>query len=388
MDDLPHLCLELIYNNLIKTSHGNLEKEYKLSNHAAKYALVGNKMFTKLAELLWEIIEPNCKQVAIKKLQKCHLEWQEFKNNYQSYLDKIPKLKLHNLTAQSKVKELKTALLEFNITKSGKRKAEYWEMLESAVNQSNKSIKDLEYIRDTPPTLSKCWLSKRKINEITRYKQIKISISKARKDYLLTDKELNQLPCDNKLYSLPDIEELVLNKYKSIEEFDEAIKKRNYFSNMQKELKQQAKFLKITEIDNLLGQDNLENLLSISDKSVQYYNNYINNGGNKSELQSCMNKYLELENAGVFRDDSKLCLKYIETNLVTLDYVINTMLEMRFLYTHTKYEYYREEIFYELPYNIRHYVNVSEEAKERAIKNLKNPLSYPDLPLRFKQWIK
>ena len=236
MDTLPQLCIDQIVRYLSTTYHGQKEQEHKICFYAAKCALVGNDIFNNMAQMLWEIIEPKCTKKTIKKFELEMKEWERFE-------EFIPKKKL--------------------------RKA------------FNKKITRVAY--KPKPRLSRCFISQQKRQEILKHKNEKITILKAKKDYLISNKYLSQLKqFDEDQYLLVDIEDLILKKYKSKEEFE-----------LKKELNQQNKNMRKLEIENLFGMDNIVLLLDISIKSKQYYNNYINNGGNKKELQACMNKYLQ-----------------------------------------------------------------------------------------------
>jgi hypothetical protein len=418
MDKLPPLCQELILKNLT-------EKDYQICLYAANCALVGNNAFTNLAQLLWEIVDPGCTDHAYTTLEKEIDNWQLLNDNFQTNLDAIPKPKTipPNITSKSTIKDLRATLLEFNIKKSCSLKADYWELLQASAQIAQadytNALKDLELKKDTYPTLSKCFIrpdKRLKIKKVkTDYKTKRITATKAKTEYMLTEKELKTINCElvrnphygsaapMRLYLLSEIETLHNNKFKNKKEVDQTKLKRENKAQKAKETHDRNIALRKQELKDLFNEQEFNRLLAYSDESYEDYEKYLQQGkpSIKTKLQMSLNRMIELRTAlesrnCELREDSKLCLNYINDNSDNLQYVVDMMLEMKFLFAHTNYSQYRQDIFDELVEQELEYeyyydaeelgLEASEKAKKRAIKYLPNALSYPDLPPRFKQW--
>ena len=419
METIPPLCLDLILNNHIISPNGYAEKDYKICIYAANYALVGNQFFTDFARLLWNVVDPKCSDIHHKNYEKELKDWEELNAKYEIYLDNIPKPKQSNLLANSKIKEFQEELLKFNIRRKSGNKSDYWKLLQDAIQQDQlrytKAIEDLEDKRDTRPTLPKCFIRPEIIKKIKNVKEQRITITKAKKEYLLTDKDLESLKYESvqnphyrsaapmKLYLLSEIEELHDKKFKNKKELNKAIEKREIKALKAKETHQRNRITRQQELNSLFTESELTRLIEYSDVCFKYYDKYLDCGNQnmKNNLQQCLNRMIQLresleEHGCELRQDSRLCLNYINYDDEYLGDIVETMVEMKFLFTHTNYQNHRDEIFTRLIEEERefgHYydfeemsLEATEKAKKKAIKNLPNALSHPDLPPRFRQW--
>lgn len=410
MDSLPIDCLAIVCKHIANSF------EDEVVRTAAVLALVGNKTMTQLSHMLWEQVQPGCHKESAKVYKKKVADWEKFKCVSVEELERLSMpLERHTVSQNNKLKELIAICELLRIPKSG-TKAKLLENINNAYQQQEEQQKrKLETITqkyNTPPKQSLCPISNQFIENVISNRKKKIVSSTAKQDYLLNDKDLTHIQCEYvknphyscaapmKLYRVVDVEKYVVMKFGSYLAFAHEKKERTARKQQRqntlrrnKEEKQQ-RFLEYLQYNNIEYRE----VCNYSEMADELYEKCDIDG-----LLDCVNRFHELKGAllqkqCILRNDSKLCKMYVEGETEhTLEEVVDTMEEMKFLFTHTNYKVVRDQIADKLAEEQRRYdgyvdwedVNLlaSAEAKKIAMHKWmkEHPMPYTNtiVPLRL-----
>ena len=184
MDDIPLLCLDLIVSKIL-----DREGSHKLAKHAATMASVGNPTCTTIARILWEYIDPGCTVKARKLYEKKLVDWRSFAES------SIPPVPTIVITMENKATEIKEICAALNCKRSG-TKAEMLTSIQDKIN--NLTISRAEKIDSMKnrPKMPACYVTKTMRDIIIENRNKKIAATTAKKDYMLSEKDLGKLTCE------------------------------------------------------------------------------------------------------------------------------------------------------------------------------------------------
>ena len=423
MDKLPILCIDKIIKDLTYDKYGDRIGNHELCKDAANLALAGNETFTDMARILWEIIDPGCTKYAIKLYNENIDELKCFVSNYDKHVAnvEIPLQRDIQVSSKLRVVDLKIICKQLGCKVSG-TKATLLQYIQDVKDKAEteylNKLQFLDKKRVKEPTKPKCYITPIKRNYIIKKREKLITLSAAKKDYMIYKNDLEKIKCilvsnypggtPMRRYKEIDIEKAAKEKYGSLKDQKELRKNREIASKQTQELhilnKVTRKNDMIAYIDTHMI--NIDDLFDISNHAEEIYNGWIYNGiGVLTDIQVYWDRYQELTQAleargCELRNDSKLCAKYIDgTTTNNLEYVIERMYEMKFLFTHTNYENIRSDIVDKLIKNKYGYIDwssvnimASTTAQTRAVALWKKSMGdaandFPGLPIRFKSCI-
>jgi hypothetical protein len=149
MDDLIPVFDELI-NCFTYDKYNELIPEHLLCKDAANLALIGNELFTLLAQQLWEHIEPGCAKIAANVHAKALARW---KKGHFEMPPKPPELPT-DVNSDSKVIILRQVCKDIGC-KSATTKAQLWENIQKHIEEKNAEYEKKVAIAIKRPKLSK-----------------------------------------------------------------------------------------------------------------------------------------------------------------------------------------------------------------------------------------
>ena len=396
MDELPILCIDKITQYL-----AGKDPPKRLVKESARCALVGNSVFTTIAHMLEEKIDPGCTRKAQDDFKKRYSEWEDFVRNFDSKM-----ALLSTVDPTKKLPELKQQCRSLGISPTGTKPQLCARLNEYAIKEKNK----LQERRDNPPTLQKCFVTPEMRKEIFNKRMERATATDAKSRFMLNDKDLAKIPHVVKhnhryggymrLYLIDDLENFMNQKYKDPEE-ERA--RREAMTNKRNETRQrniEQNRIKIQQIRAQLH-TNINALLNYSDDARITLSSNEPIALIVEQLNSMWGRYVALTTALTarncnLRNDSKICRMYIEKNIGEISNIVETMLEMKFLFAHTKYSEIRGQIANRLA---REWVReqgfvdwndvnerASNEAKSEAMKrwSLRNSV-HAGVPERLKQ---
>jgi hypothetical protein len=368
MDSLPIDCLNLVCKNITYSF------EDEIVRTAASIALVGNKTMTQLSHMLWEKVQPGCHKESAKLYVKKVKEWKQFQSVYEEEFKKLSTpLERYTVNQTSKLKELIVICELLHIPKSG-TKAKLLENINIAYEKQEEQRKrQLETITkkyNTSPKQSACPVSSQYIENVISNRKRKIVSSTAKQDYLLNDKDMTHIQCEYvknphyscaapmRLYCIVDVERYAVKKFGSYVAFTNEKKARTIRNLQRQNTVRKNKQEKRQRFLEYLQQNNVEyrEVCDYSEQADELYEKCDIDG-----LLGCVNRYYKLKSAlsqkqCILHNDSKLCKMYIEGETEhTLEEVVETMEEMKFLFTHTNYKLLRDQIAEKLSEEQRRY---------------------------------
>lgn len=391
MDQLPDLCIDKIVSFIAKDL-----PRHRLSSQMANIALVGNEVFTDISRILCEVIDPGCTEWTYKAHEKTMKEHQEFCNNIDTYiasLDPVPSI-TEGLTHDSKVVDLKNECRRLGVPVSAPNKAQLWTRIQTVIedkdHERKQEIKRIYERAKNPPVISKCFVRPQAREEITKLKSQLITATRAKKEYVLTESDLDKLPCTlannphykcaapMRLYKLVDIMDLANAKHASLEDARSRRQSIALKAAVTRQQNTEALYQRVNETLDTWGV-NQDALRIYSRRATIFLDNLSSRNEHAvlSELRECWQRLVHLRSAlaqkGLaLRQDSRLCSSFIDYNNGDLDEIVSTMEEMNFYFEHTNYERLREEAFDRIVRREKYYKGIhtdaSEDGKEKALR--------------------
>jgi len=386
MDRLPPLCIDLIASFIDK----DLPRD-QLVRTAATVALIGSAAFTTLAQSLFEIIDPGCCVAAHKTLALETEEHRKLCEDLDAFA--VPKFQLSpGITETSKVVALKEECRRFGrfgCPLSARNKAAMWANITAALEESHreyeKNIQSLrEHATKPPPKLPTCFIRKEARKEIEEMRAKLITATRAKSEYLLNEKDLDNLACNLKrnphyrsaapmrLYRVVDVINAAHMKHSG--KLEKARARR--IESAQKRVNKHAHNVESVHASlETLGVD-INRLSGFSSHTVTLLQNITarNIEMTVCNVHECWTRLIRLERAleqrgCSLRSDSRLCQAYIDYGHGNVSSIVNTMNEMRFFFGHTGYDRLRTAAFTRLRAIDGMYDGISEDASNEAKVN-------------------
>lgn len=414
------LCVTMIVDKMAINKHGEKEQIHRLSKHAAYMALIGDASFTMMARMLWEIIDTGCTKHARDSYRKQIDEWNSFKVNYENIVTNATKFYENKLTLQNKADEIKKVCIEFGCKRSGTKADMLAEISKTIKTKNDKVLETLASLKkqyDTEPVMPACYITQNMRDMIVERTTKRITASTAKSEYMLSEKELEALGCElrvnphyrsgppMRLYKLIDVLDASDKKYGSLLNKKLAKEKRGARTAKAQATKQSNLEHQTASINEDLQTAgvNTQQLFQMSLRAEDEYMRLCSTkNANASILVQMWNRLTQLGVAlagkqCVMRTDSRLCIEYIDNGYGSVDSIVETMCEMKFLFAHTNYKSIRDDIADKMAREMIEYdgyvswsdINplASEKAKVKAIEEwagrTTNPKAFPGLPMRF-----
>lgn len=392
METLPHDCLYIISQYIADDFEDGIVRTSATISLVAKSTL-------QLSTMLWDRLEPGCHTANSRNWLKKMKEWETFKNNFHSELEKVSTpIERPSVSHRNTLKELSALCENLKVSKSG-TKAKLLENIAKAfdVLDAERQQKRDNLVRqyNTKPRQNTCPVSTKYISKINNVRSTQIVASTAKKDYGLNDDDLSKIDCKfvrnphyscaspMRLYRRVDIERYLSSKYGGYKAYLAEQKRKALQKQKRQNTQLKNRDEKQKQFNDYLAKNNInhDEVCGYSETANNYYSKY-----NLDDFLECVNRYNALQEAlrqrnCILRHDSKLCKMYIDGDTTyTLYEVADIMEEMQFLFAHTNYEEIRNEIADKLAEEYYEYdrcvcwrdvnAEASEEAKVIAIRQL------------------
>lgn len=352
--DLPDLCIGIIADKLWDSL-----KFYDAAETAAHCASVGNPVFSSLSVLLFNMLDPSG-DVTVGSTSIVVTE----KNT-------LIELKYYCKQLGLSITGTKPVLIQKIKSKLASMRPKY-----------------------------KCPVGEATRKHLREYKAKRVTVTTAKKTYKLTEGDLGRINYEEtrnphyrsaapmRLYRLIDVERLH-------DEKRDEIKKKEERATKARETRKKRVGSRQKEMDTLLqslGVD-IVTMGSRFPEIMDMYNDSIKSKYNLEIVAQAIKRicgryvYLRdaLRDAGCeLRADSRMCENYVLNGTFSLDKVVETMVEMKFLFQHTNYNNVRYNIFRELKAEERRYSYCDED----VIQNLNDQASEQAKKQVVRQWAK
>lgn len=215
-----------------------------------------------------------------------------------------------------------------------------------------------------------------KIDEYKRRTSL-INVTKVKQEFFLTENDLQ--PYSYKVKQNPVYRNGPNMRLYRVKDIEQAFYKK--FNTYNKSLVSEKKLVKRTAVKEKIVNNFIANtshlftddaeralFLDVSERAASCYNS----SRDAKTFIECARRFQELK-ASLraascdLRKDSRLCINYIDYGSYDVTYIVNTMMEMKFLFMHTNYEQIRNQLIVDAGHYAHRYY-ISDEAKTIALE--------------------
>ena len=396
-----------------------------VATDAASCALVGSEIFTSVAWALFERLDPGCTEEAARALQErlgAHdrfvaEEYDRMVADVEAECSAATQLRV---APTSSLADLKAECKRMGVRVSGTKDV-LWRNVQGSIalaqTTRERKLRELEARRLQAPRMPRCPVRAATRAQLSAFFTRSVTASTAKKDYGLSDRELEALPCKlvsnpyyrsaapMRLYPLIEVyrasrkkkvAQLAASARAALTKKAEAAAKRKQSraENLARAVSQLTQRLEHAHVD-------VDELCGANEDACRVYESFKRSSAKSADrvattLEDMWSRYVELrdalQDAGCeFRDESRLCRAYVTDGDGDIEDIVTTMCEMKFFFECTDYDALREGFG---RYDDIDREEASEAAKQRALKRWARrwpsrdaARTRPELPPSLRAWI-